>query len=468
MLKFTAMSGAAYRQTVFSMLTVLEGSTRRAYLDTAADPAPTIGIGFNLRYNLEPVLKAMLGTGWNATLQGRLKAVVDKSYGRGETALLNSRLDKVMADWKATHDADAPKTFGFASDTQVGKALAAISPGYEAAIDRWIARIPPSAERAVLFSMAWNAPSLLGPKLKEAVLSGDRAEAWYEIRYNSNGSGHDGIANRRYVEAEHFKLYAADRAATKAEALDAGLMYTAHRHKILAYEKAHDPDAAGRIKGPASIDAIEKELAPAIARLKAAYGIARTMALEELQIASAGTRNLSGDGTAADSARNDADLLIGSSHANTLTGGRGSDALLGLAGNDRLYGNSGADRLEGGRGADLLAGGSGADVFVFRSAAEIGMRSGARDRITDFEHGRDRIDLSAIDANGAARGHDFTFLAAKGKAFTGHAGDLRWYQTTDKGKPVTLVQGDIDGDRHADFTLELAGRLALTKGDFIL
>jgi len=454
MLKFTAMSGTAYRQTVFSMLTLLEGSTRRAYLDTAASPAPTIGIGFNLRYNLEPVLKAMLGTDWNAGLQAKLKTVVDKSYGRGETALLNARLDKVMAEHGGVQ-----KTFGFSSNAQISKALVAIAPGYEAVVDRWIAKIPQSTERAVLFSLAWNGPSLLGPKLKAAVLSGDRAEAWYEIRYNSNGSGHDGIANRRYVEAEHFKLFAG-KSATKAEALDAGLMYTAHRQKILAYEKAHDPDAAGRIKGMAEIDAIAREIAPAITRLKAAYGIAKAMKLEELQIASAATRNLSGDGTAWDSTKNDADLLIGSAHANTLKGGRGNDALLGLGGRDKLYGNAGNDRLDGGKGADLLSGGAGADVFVFRSAADIGNRAGARDRITDFQHGRDKIDLSAVD--------DLTFLAARGKAFTGHAGDLRWSHATEKGKPVTLVQGDLDGDRKADFTLELAGKLTLTKGDFIL
>ncbi|HEV7248501.1 MAG TPA: M10 family metallopeptidase C-terminal domain-containing protein [Shinella sp.] len=467
MLKFTGLSTSAYRKTGFDLLLNLEGSTRRAYLDTAADPAPTIGIGFNLRYNLEPVLKAIAGSGWNATLQARLKTVIDDSYAEGETALLNSRLDKVMADWNATRDPGVPKTFGFTSDTQIQAALTAISPRYEAVIDKWLSGIPNSTERAVLFSMAYNAPSLLGPKLKAAILDGDRAEAWYEIRYNSNGSGHAGIANRRYVEAEQFKLFAREGTATTTEALDAGLMYTAHREKILSYESRFDADAAGRIKGFAGIDAIFQEYAPAIARLKAAYGIAKGMALEELQIASATMRTLSGDGTAHDSTKNDADLLIGSSHANTLSGGRGNDALVGLAGKDRLNGGAGNDWLDGGSGADILTGGSGADTFVFRSAADIGLAVGKRDRITDFEPGRDRIDLSAIDANGPETGHTFTLLA-KAKAFTGDAGDLRWYTTTSSGKAITVVEGDIDGDKAADFRLELDGKLALSKGDFLL
>ncbi|WP_439605021.1 hypothetical protein, partial [Shinella sp.] len=240
MLKFTGLSTSAYRKTGFDLLLALEGSTRRAYLDTAADPAPTIGIGFNLRYNLEPVLKAIAGSSWSTALQAKLKAVIDQSYSRGETALLNGRLDKVMADWNATRDPAVPKTFAFSSDAEIQAALTALSPRYERAIDTWLAGIPNSTERAVLFSMAYNAPSLLGPKLKAAILAGDRAEAWYEIRYNSNGSGHAGIANRRYVEAEQFKLFASEGTATTAEALDAGRMYAAHREKILSYEGRFD------------------------------------------------------------------------------------------------------------------------------------------------------------------------------------------------------------------------------------
>lgn len=465
MLKFTGLSTSAYRKTGFDLLLALEGSTRRAYLDTAADPAPTIGIGFNLRYNLEPVLKAIAGSSWSTALQAKLKAVIDQSYSRGETALLNGRLDKVMADWNATRDPAVPKTFAFSSDAEIQAALTALSPRYERAIDTWLAGIPNSTERAVLFSMAYNAPSLLGPKLKAAILAGDRAEAWYEIRYNSNGSGHAGIANRRYVEAEQFKLFASEGTATTAEALDAGRMYAAHREKILSYEGRFDADTAGRIKGFSGIGAIFEEYAPAIVRLKAAYGIAKGMALEELQVASATLRNLSGDGTAHDTASNDADLLVGSSHANTLSGGRGNDALVGLAGNDRLDGGAGNDWLSGGTGADRLTGGAGADTFVFRSAADIGLAT--RDRIADFEPGRDRIDLSAIDANGSEAGHSFTLLA-RGKAFTGDSGELRWYTTTAKGKAVTIVEGDIDGDKTADFRLDLDGKLALSKGDFLL
>ena len=71
-----------------------------------------------------------------------------------------------------------------------------------------------------------------------------------------------------------------------------------------------------------------------------------------------------------------------------LTTGSGlDDRLLGSAGADTLQGGAGADWLHDGAGQDAMAGGAGADVFVFA-------RDGVLDRISDFEDGMDRIDVS--------------------------------------------------------------------------
>ena len=59
----------------------------------------------------------------------------------------------------------------------------------------------------------------------------------------------------------------------------------------------------------------------------------------------------------------------------------------GGGGNDTLNGGAGDDVIHAGTGADRLTGGTGADTFVF--VADEGA-----DRITDFELGVDRIDLS--------------------------------------------------------------------------
>lgn len=80
----------------------------------------------------------------------------------------------------------------------------------------------------------------------------------------------------------------------------------------------------------------------------------------------------------------------------TLAGTAADDVLAGGDGRDVLTGAAGADVLVDGAGTDTLSGGSGADVFVF-------VRDGTADRITDFEPGIDRIDLSA---------HDFLYSVA--------------------------------------------------------
>lgn len=68
-------------------------------------------------------------------------------------------------------------------------------------------------------------------------------------------------------------------------------------------------------------------------------------------------------------------------------GGALDDRIIGGAEADTLSGGGGADWLHDGGGADLLTGGAGADVFVMAG-------DGQADRISDFEGGIDRIDLS--------------------------------------------------------------------------
>jgi len=154
----------------------------------------------------------------------------------------------------------------------------------------------------------------------------------------------------------------------------------------------------------------------------------------------------------------------GNDAANTLTGNAGINRLNGADGNDTLSGNDGNDFLTGGIGADRLSGGAGADDFVFRSLAETTNATDGRDTILDFIHGQgDDIALSAIDANTKSSGNQaFSFIGDD--AFSGKAGELRFLQT----KGDTIVQGDVNGDGRADFSMCLDATIDLVKGDFIL
>lgn len=172
--------------------------------------------------------------------------------------------------------------------------------------------------------------------------------------------------------------------------------------------------------------------------------------------------------------------ITGNSSPNTLKGGFAGDAFNGSAGNDKLYGQGGNDTLIGGTGNDTLIGGTGRDVmtggpgsddFDFNFITETGKTATTRDIIRDFEHLRDDIDLRSIDANGSAAGDPaFKFLAAKGAAFTGVKGQLKWSQVNSSNNTLdkTIIEGDINGDKKVDFQIELTGLKTITSGDFIL
>ena len=155
--------------------------------------------------------------------------------------------------------------------------------------------------------------------------------------------------------------------------------------------------------------------------------------------------------------------LIGGSGNDTLTGNDPANRLDGGDGNDLLNGAAGGDVLIGGRGQDILSGGSGADRFVFTSIDETATGA-ARDQITDFTSGSDKIDLGGIDAIGGTAANDaFTFVGAA--AFSGRAGELHYVRSGG----FTFIEGDTNGDSIADFQIQLnSSTVTPLMTDFIL
>lgn len=128
-------------------------------------------------------------------------------------------------------------------------------------------------------------------------------------------------------------------------------------------------------------------------------------------------------------------------HEDQNTRAAGVDTLVSI---ENVIGSAFNDRLTASNQANVLTGGGGNDRFVFAA-----WEAAAGDRITDFDSG-DLIDLSAIDANGAAAG-DAAFAFIGAAAFNGQAGQLR---VSGSGANWT-VQGDLDGDGAADFAFDV-------------
>ncbi|MGK9167432.1 hypothetical protein KXR53_35285, partial [Inquilinus limosus] len=86
-----------------------------------------------------------------------------------------------------------------------------------------------------------------------------------------------------------------------------------------------------------------------------------------------------------------------------------------------------------------------------------------KDTIADFAAG-DRIDLSAIDADGDAGNGDTAFAFGTG-GFTGAGAEVRIVAFADGRQGVYL---DVNGDRNPDAIINVIADHALTAADFVL
>lgn len=246
----------AYTAQRFNFIKTVEGNSSWPYIDT--EGIATIGIGFNLRIikNRNKVFEILginpndsrLSVAGQAKELGYYNEIINilmKSYPKN---LSGAALDQANANLQAALDdvmqrryndtlitiPDKENVFGL-TDAEMRAVFDFIMPIYENKVNGWVINIPDSKERIALESLAYNTKdgkkSLLGNKLKDAIVGGNRAEAWYEICYNSIGNGLPGIANRRYKEAAMFSLYSDPSTTTEAEAKEIMRMYS--RHEVL-------------------------------------------------------------------------------------------------------------------------------------------------------------------------------------------------------------------------------------------
>ncbi len=194
-------------------------------------------------------------------------------------------------------------------------------------------------QRLALYSLNYQGMELIGPKLKNAIITNNRAEAWYEIRYNSHGGDSKnlaGIAERRIEESNMFSLYGTEN-PTKTDFCSAYIMYQKHRSQIEAYENRWSRYFSNQPNN------IQSQLSSAYKYLTDTYASGnKTIAWNQIYIGDIDNNQINKKGT-------------------------GNALVIAGAGNDTINAGAGNDILIGGTGSDKLTGGSGCDTYKFNS-----------------------------------------------------------------------------------------------------
>lgn len=411
-----SLSSDQYTSIRFWDLVVLENQNLQSYHDSSN--IPSIGIGFDLQIGvvLDKVL-TQFGVGAGETdFIGRVTAAVSVKYTTD--AAVQTVLNGLMAQRALTHP-DARTQFAFTSNNEMKLVFDQLTDTYEGIVNNNFT-LANSTERVAFFSLAYNGgDAILGPGLQAAWESGDRAETWYQIRYQSNGDKSLGQAARRMVESDEFNLKTTDH-FSQTDALLAFRMYTKHENLINNYENVLYKTAVSNAAVKAatiatdsgvSLDPIAKigaTLAPALSVLEDAYApgqtfdhawvapdvkggasevaahtVDRTAAPAAADLILGGVTNAGLDAGTNDklSAGKGDDVVLGFGGNDTISGDEGNDSLVGGAGNDQISGGIGNDTIQGGDGNDLLVsqsgsdsmqGGVGDDIYDIRSAKAVG------------------------------------------------------------------------------------------------
>jgi Ca2+-binding RTX toxin-like protein len=370
-----------YLEHRFTIIYNVEGSESRPYYDSAG--IVTIGIGFNIgsdNSNLRTrVLDTILYPLGNQTEENKkqdetyrnlLSKKLDAKGSPGDNDNLIKSLDKIMLDRSNDENVKYTlkrKSFSLESPSDIRKIFDVAVEDYERIIDNR-EFIPFSRERISLLSLVWNNPSLFGVGLRRAIEQGNRAVAWYEIRYRSNKDWQvrldaTGIAKRRYYESDLFGLYTDDANVNVSDAKDVLEMFSKNRNSILIYESVFSEQVANAIIDYGTdfiaVKNLEDSLSPAIDILKTEYVGSNIFQIE------------------LDLGYIDYTPVGETTELNSVEGNENNELLLGGDGDDRIYGGGGINVIVGGVGKDELysssivgansiASNSG-DVFAFQT-----------------------------------------------------------------------------------------------------
>ena len=371
---------------------------RLFYQDVDGDESLVIGFGYDLRHHsAEESLAALTACGFidenNSSQVTSYMTIVneflsiygDKTATKSEkcTAAKNAK-DKLNNEFKTRITYNCAVSLFNNSIQTYGKKLNQFLEGYRLSAGV----LQPSelyrkvlnekcSERAAFVSLYYNGESnnFLNTSKKSsclnALLSGNRAEVWYQIRYATNGGTDDnvkkGIAKRRIGESNVFRLYETE-IPTEKEARSAYTMFQKHKKHIETYEHTFSSQFSEK-----NIENnIKNQLSPAHKFLIEHYAPQNTtIAWDKIYIGtnSAAIKETKDclilgdetDETLKSGSGND--IVFAGLGNDTVYGGEGKNTLYGEGGNDTLIGGRDEDKLFGGAGDDILHGGEGCDIL---------------------------------------------------------------------------------------------------------
>lgn len=220
---YRAMSQVDYDALVSNFIKITE-SLHPVVIDIG-DARATIGFGYTFNRSNNFAIWTNSGLSLSASEQ-KLLQQIDAAPSSKKTALA-LQFSRTMS----AADGDA--------------LLAATIPEYESPARAL--GMPISLERAAVVSLTYNrgVGAVNGwTELTAAIQSSERAESWFQIRYNTltrtQPQYRNGIAKRRFVEADVFGLYDAPGSQPSGtEAKQIYKMLTTHRVEILQYESQY-------------------------------------------------------------------------------------------------------------------------------------------------------------------------------------------------------------------------------------
>lgn len=412
---FHVLDQSTYEEKRLDFIKSVEGIELEPYLDTATPPIPTIGYGYNLQIEAIrdlTIITIFYPSGDQTTLLGQDAAFAqDIELAVGQTyssnGALRSALDAIMEEratyWtnavaanpSLNHPQETRSTFSFSNEAEMDSVFNVAVETYENRVDAWLSGIPATAqERITLLSLSYNGALSISTSLKTAIQNDNRAEAFYQIRYNTNAQkvdgvtrsaadpaltpaqleqGFNGTATRRYGESHNFGLYNESQTfdtqtfqitqnTDEAESRQIFQMTTKHWERIEFYDNrfGYLLGAAGTKFGFA-VESTDSLLTPAHDLLVNLYtyesDIDKIWVDYEVVI-----------GTGVES--NSLDFHLDSlgdvrGESMLILGGIGDDYIRGGAGNDYLYGEADNDIIIADKGADFIFGGVGTDTLEY-------------------------------------------------------------------------------------------------------